>query len=274
MKFAMCNEFCVDWSLDETFALAAEAGYTGVELAPYTLGPSVDQINATTRRAVRNAAQKHGMEVAGLHWLLARTEGLHINHPDAEIRRRTIAYYKRLIELCAELGGDRMIHGSPAQRDVIENDDPAAAMDRTVAFFEAVAPAAEAHGVTVCPEPLAQSETNLLNTKDEAAALIERVNHPNVRLILDCKAMGDEDKPAAQIIREAAPLLHHFHANDDNLSYPGSGTYDFDSILQALTHISYTGWVSVEVFDFTVDPREVAIEGLKHLRKGLQRVSQ
>ena len=265
----MCNEFCVDWSIEDTCALAAEAGYTGIELAPYTLAPSLDLITPAVRRAIRDAADKHHLTVVGLHWLLAKTQGLHINCPDPDTRRRTIDYYKKLIELCADLGGTRMIHGSPQQRDVLDNDTPDAALRRTVDFFLAVAPAAEQHHITLCPEPLARTETNHLNTKDQVVDLINRVDHHHVQLILDCKAMSDEPTPSPQLIREAVPHLRHFHANDDNMSYPGSGAIDFAAILAALTDINYADWISIEVFDFSVDPREVAIQGLNHLRAHL-----
>ena len=32
MKFAMCNEFCVGWAIEDAFRLARDTGYNGVEI--------------------------------------------------------------------------------------------------------------------------------------------------------------------------------------------------------------------------------------------------
>ena len=37
-----------------------------------------------------------GLETIGLHWLLAKTEGLHLTSPDPAVRRRTADYLEGL----------------------------------------------------------------------------------------------------------------------------------------------------------------------------------
>jgi sugar phosphate isomerase/epimerase len=271
MRFAMCNEFCSGWSVAETCELAAQAGFAGVEFAPFTLGPTVFDISSDQRRQVRQTVADHGLSVVGLHWLLAKTTGLHIHHGDPATRRRTADYYRELIRCCAEMGGDRMIHGSPAQRNLAEGQSLDEASKRTADFFAAAAPFAAEHGVSLCIEPLGPADTNFIQSKDQALKLIRQVNHPAVTLILDCKAMACDasGKPITQIIREARGQILHVHANDDNQSYPGSGTLDFDAIMKTLVDIGYDNWVSIEVFDFTPPPQQIAHEGLTHLKQAL-----
>ena len=83
--------------------------------------------------------------------------------------------------------------------------------------------------------------------------------------------MSGEGRPLPEIIREAAPYLVHFHANDPNRREPGSGSLDFVPVLAALNEVKYDGWVSIEVFDFTPGPETIAREGIEYLRRCLER---
>lgn len=278
MKFAMCNEFCEGWPIEDVLRLAAEAGYRGVEIAPFTLAPSVRDVSARRRRRIRRSAEEAGVEIAGIHWLLVSPEGLHINHPDDELRRKTQDYFVDLIHFCADIGGKVMTVGSPKQRDVIEGETYEATWRRTVEFFRVVTEAAACdelsrgaeRDVLLGMEPLARVETNFLNTKDDVVRLIEEVNHPNFRMTLDCKAMNDEEKPIPQIIREGRRFMAHCHVNDDNRSYPGTGGLDFVAIMKALVETAFDGWVSLEVFDFSPGPEKIAREGIAHLKECLE----
>ena len=57
MKLAICNETFVDWPHDKAFAFARELGYTGIELAPFTLGTSAYEISPATRTEIRDHAR-------------------------------------------------------------------------------------------------------------------------------------------------------------------------------------------------------------------------
>src|SRR5207302_4148268 len=105
MKFAICNEIFKGWKLEDTLAYAARIGYHGVELAPFTIADSVTDISAVDRQKIRDAAARIGIEIAGIHWVLVKPEGLYINHPDRTIRERTASYFCELVDFCADLAG-------------------------------------------------------------------------------------------------------------------------------------------------------------------------
>ena len=136
MKFATCNEYFEDWKIEEVFDFAAEIGYDGVEIAPFTIAPSVEEIGTKRRQEIRHAAATTGVEIVGLHWLLASPEGLYVNHPDERIRSRTRDYFNALIHFCGDLGGRVMIIGSPKQRNVQEGWDFQETWDRMRGVFE------------------------------------------------------------------------------------------------------------------------------------------
>src|SRR3977135_2278059 len=105
MKFAICNEIFKDWKLEDTFAYAKRLGYSAVEIAPFTLANSVADISAGERQKIRDSAAQIGIEIAGIHWVLVKPEGLYINHTDAAIRERTADYFRELVDFGADIGG-------------------------------------------------------------------------------------------------------------------------------------------------------------------------
>src|SRR5262249_25311014 len=118
MKFAICNETFLDWPFEKAFACARQCGYSGIEFAPFTMDADARRISPERRREVRQQAASDGLEVVGLHWLLAKTQGFHLTSPDAGVRRATSDYLRELAQLCRDLGGSLMVLGSPAQRNL------------------------------------------------------------------------------------------------------------------------------------------------------------
>lgn len=269
MKFAICNETFQEWPFDRAFAFAAECGYTGIEIAPFTVANYATDITAARRAEICRQAKAAGLEIIGLHWLLARTEGFHLTSPDPDVRRKTTAYFEELARLCADLGGRVMVCGSPQQRSLLPGVTRQEAMDHATEIFRAMLPVLEAAGVVVALEPLGPQETNFLVTTDETIELMERIDSPQVRLHLDCKAMATEAVAIPELIRRHKSVLAHFHANDANRQGPGFGAMDFVPILRALQDAEYRGWVSVEVFDYTPGVERLARESLSYMQKCL-----
>src|SRR4051812_4399458 len=118
MRYAICNETFEGWDHSRVCATAARLGYTGLEVAPFTLAPRVTDVSPDQRRTLRRQADDAGIPIIGLHWLLAKTEGFMVTAPDAEVRRRTADYLGALAGCCRDLGGDLMVFGSPQQRRV------------------------------------------------------------------------------------------------------------------------------------------------------------
>lgn len=267
MKFAICNEIYQGWTIEDTFAHAARVGYAGVEIAPFTLANAVTDISAAERQRLRDVAARNKIEIVGLHWLLAKPEGLYLNHTDANIRSRTAKYFVELVSCCADLGGKIMVVGSPKQRNVLDGVSHSQAWDWTATTFRDAVRCAEDRGVTICFEPLSPAETNFVNTAAEAIEFIKPFNSPAFKIILDVKAMCSETKTIPQIIRESWPHFAHFHANDKNLMGPGFGDVDFRPIAKALKEVGYDDYVSVEVFKFEEGADTIATKSIEYLRK-------
>lgn len=278
-KYAMCNELFEGWSLEKQFDFVAQCGYEGMELAPFTITPTdnpanVCEITAAKRAEIRKIAEKSGVEVVGLHWLLAKTQGFHLTHPDADIRKKTVEYGKALIELCADLGGKIMIWGSPKQRNIEEGVTRDQAYRYAADALCELVPVLEKNQVTIAMEPLAPAETNFLTCALETLALVQMVKSPWVQFMLDCKAMWGGElnpdgtrRPMEEVIRQFRPWVRHFHANDPNLRGPGFGELDFHPLFKALKETKFDGWVSVEVFDYAPGAEALAKKSLEYMKK-------
>jgi sugar phosphate isomerase/epimerase len=267
VRFAICNELFEGWEFARICDVVGALGYDGLELAPFTLAARPNDLTAADRATFRRRADDAGLAIAGLHWLLARTEGLHLTSPDAAMRARTSRYLASLAELCRDLGGTVLVFGSPAQRSRLPGVTSEAASGFAAQTIDALLPALDEFGVSLCLEPLTSDETDFLNTCDEARRLIERIGHPRVVLHLDVKGMSGEPTPVTELIRRHAPDAGHFHANDPNRRGPGFGDVDFVPIFAALRSAGYDRWVSVEVFDFSPDAETIARQSLAYMQR-------
>ena len=155
MRYAICNETFEGWDHGRVCKFAAELGYTGLEMAPFTLAPRITDVSAERRKELRREAEEAGIPIIGLHWLLAKTEGFHLTSPEQAVRKRTADYLVQLARCTRDLGGDLMVFGSPAQRRVPPGATMAQAMDYAADTFRGAAPAFADFGVKLCLEPLA-----------------------------------------------------------------------------------------------------------------------
>jgi sugar phosphate isomerase/epimerase len=272
MKLGLCNELFAAFPLERQFELAAELGFEALEFAPFTLAPEAGQITPAQRRRIRELALATGVEVAGLHWLLAQTEGYHLTSPEPEVRRRTVAYLRELVRLGVEIGGRVAVVGSPAQRGLLPGVTYAQAWAWCAEALAAVADTPGAEAFTLCLEPLAPKTGNtFLFTAAEACRLAREIGRRNVAVVLDCYSAADMEIDFPAAIRAVGPLLRHFHLNDRDGGAPGSAGTDFAPILQALADVGYAGYADIEVFDFAPDPVDQARRGLEAVRAVLAR---
>jgi sugar phosphate isomerase/epimerase len=258
IQFGICNEIFKDWKLEDAMAFAKKSGYDALEIAPFTLAPYVTDIPP---------AERAGIAISGIHWVLVQAEGMYVTHPDQAVRDRTSRYFCDLVDCCADFGGTRIIVGSPKQRNLMDGVSYEQAWEWAEKVFADSVKRAEDKGIVICFEPLAPSETNFVNTAEEAVRFTGQFKSPAFKIILDVKAMSSESKPIPQIIRESWPHFAYFHANDANLKGPGFGDVDFRPIAAALKEVGYDGYVSVEVFKFEEGAETIATKSIEYLRR-------
>lgn len=269
MRIALCNEVIAPMPFPQQCEYAAKLGYDGLEIAPYTLSEAPQLLGSAQLAAARTAAKDAGIAVTGLHWLLVKPAGLSISTRDDAVRRKTLDMMFALIEQCAELGGRYLVHGSPHQRRIDPGDTRAAALGRAQECFAAVAGRAEKAGVLYCIEPLSSEQTPLINTLQEAAALVEAIGSRAVRSMLDCSAAGRmERETLPALVDKWLPrgMIAHVQVNDRNRRGPGQGEQKFAPLFAALTRHGYAGDIAVEPFDYVPDGPGAAARAIGYVR--------
>ena len=276
MKLLLCNEVVREMTFAAQCDFAAALGYDGLELAPFTLGREPHLLRHRERAALRRAAADAGVEIVGLHWLLVTPEGLSITTADDATRARTVEVMRRLVDLCASLGGRVLVHGSPQQRTLSAND-PEGDAARGLECFAAAAEEAERAGVTYCVEPLSPEETNFINTVEEAAALVRSIRSPALKTMVDCRAAAlSETSTIPELLERWLPtgLIGHVHLNDANKGAPGQGETAFAPILATLARHGYDGALGVEPFVYRPDGPTVAARAVGYLRGVMEALLQ
>jgi sugar phosphate isomerase/epimerase len=268
MRLALCNEVIRDLEFARQCELAAALGYDGIELAPFTISDTPNHLPAARVTELRRSAADAGLKISGLHWLLIRPEGLSLTSADSSTRAKTLDVMRRLVDLCAELGGVYLVHGSPAQRQ-LPADDPAQARAWVEAAFCVAGEAAGAAGVTYCVEPLAPRLTNCFNTVAEAAEFVARAGIDGLRTMLDTSAarLGEADPPDVLLKRWLpSGLIAHVHLNDANQRGPGQGDDPFAPTLRILRDHGWAGWIGIEPFDYVPDGPTCAARAIGFVR--------
>jgi D-psicose/D-tagatose/L-ribulose 3-epimerase len=276
VRLALCNEVLAGRDFAAQCAFAAAVGYDGLEVAPFTLADDPLALAAGRVAELRRAAVDAGIAITGLHWLLVKPDGLSITAPDPAVRARTIDAIRRIVGLCAALGGRYLVHGSPAQRRTPAGVDRATARAWIAEALVAAAQAAQDAGVTYLLEPLPPDETDQVNTLDEAVALVREVGSPSLATMLDAKSAAlAEAVSAPDLLDRWLPegVIRHVQLNDRNRRGPGQGSDRIAPIVGALLRGSYDGDIAIEPFEYVPDGPACAARAAGYVRGLLEALS-
>ena len=245
------RELPVDQAVAHAARVLEDAGCDFIELTVGTLAPEgPDEAYESLRRGLAsthlipecfNSFVPSDMALVGPDRDMARTE-------------RYLAIASRRV---AELGGTFIIFGSGAARTVPDGYARDSAEEELCEFLRAAATHAENAGIQVAIEPLNRSETNILNSVAEAAAMAARVDRVEVGVLVDFYHLMEESEPFDSI-PAAVDRLMHVHVADTHRLHPGSGEYDYTSFRRSLSATGYDDRISVECrwrdFDAEVAP--------------------
>lgn len=233
------------------FAKMRDHGYDFVEL----LVPEVGELDI--------AEAKKALDDAGLGVVLAARVNLqrNLSSDETEAHRAGIDYLKYTVDCAAGLGativggpltGNPLVFaGRPPQP--VDEAERLARKDRCVRGLKEAGDYAAKAGVLLAVEPLNRFESDVLCTTQQAMELLDAVDHPAVKLMLDTFHMHMEESSLGEAIRLGGDRLVHFQANENHRGFPGTGQTDWVEVCRALHDVGYNGPISLEPFRRTDD---------------------
>jgi D-psicose/D-tagatose/L-ribulose 3-epimerase len=172
-------------------------------------------------------------------------------HPDPAIQENGMNYIRQCIAATQTIGGMNLvgpIYSAVGRVWQQTPDERAKDVDTLVKSLSVLSADAADHGVVLGIEPLNRFETSFINTAAQAIEVIDRVNHPACKIMLDTFHMNIEEKSLGAAIRATGARLAHFHSCENDRGAPGSGNVTWDEVAQALRDIQYDGPLVIESF--------------------------
>lgn len=246
MKWALSNIMWGPALAQPYLAFAAELGFRGIEIAPGLLNKSPMAITSLDARKFKTGVNEFGLEIVSFHALFFGFSNLKL-FGTCEERDETGKFLVKLGQIAHEMECPVMVFGSPKNR---RKGSMSGTRGNSIAkyFFQAVAEKLSSYGVSLCIEPLPAEETDYINNYKDAIDLVEAVDRPFFKMMLDAKAMLFETEEAESVIINSFPWMNHFHVNDPQLRVPMStGEIDHSVLGAALHKVGYDRYVSLEV---------------------------
>lgn len=225
------------------------------ELAPKIAGMGYDMLEIGIEGTSdldyeRGAAilREHGL---GVSVCAAMGPDRDLIHPDEAIQHSGIAYIRHCIDAAHTLGGQNVagpIYSAVGRVWQQTADERSHDLDVLVGHLKGLSAYAADKGVTLCIEPLNRFETSFINLSEQAVELVDRVDHPACKILLDTFHMNVEEKSIGAAIRAAGARLAHFHSCENDRGAPGTGHVPWAEVKQALHDVGYDGPVVIESF--------------------------
>lgn len=190
-----------------------------------------------------------------------------------------LAFLRRSLQVAKKVGCKRLaVHSNellpeplPYAADLFLQYSDA---EKTMAMYRslaAIAPEAEAAGVTLCLEALnveVEHVGNFLKFTKDAAEIVRMVNSPRVKILYDAYHMYLNEGKIIETLRKYQDLIGCIHIADaPGRGEPGTGCINYRAVLEDLHDRGYDEMIAFELFPRTNSAAAVA--AMNDVRKGL-----
>jgi D-psicose/D-tagatose/L-ribulose 3-epimerase len=171
-----------------------------------------------------------------------------ITHPDPIVRKDGLDHLKACIIGAAQLNSPVLGGLTYAGWGVFPKEGRSERRRQCIESLREVSKMASDHGITVCLEVVNRFEGYLINTVEQALALLSEVGSIHLKLHLDTFHMNIEEDHIGAAILGAGSQLGHLHVVENNRKIPGSGHIPWEDVKHSLNAIGYDGYIIAETF--------------------------
>lgn len=173
-----------------------------------------------------------------------------ISSDDSEQRRLGLAWHRKRLEQCAEIGAVAYCgatYGHPGR--VLRRRSPRDEFKRTAENLRSLAETGATLGVKLVIEPMSKFRTHIVNTSAQCVKLLDAAAHPNLLVNLDTYHMITEERDYGAAIRCAGGKLWGLHACENDRGVPGGGLVPWRETFAALVEVNPDARVMLETYN-------------------------
>ncbi len=236
-------------SMDLLFKKVADLGFTAIEIA--VEDPSI----------IDNAAVKKGLDKYHLTPIVCAAFGStrDLTHDDPAVHEHCLRYIEACLQCCKSWGAKFVagpMYSAVGKTRMLPIEKRNAEWELAVRNLRKACEMAAKYDCYLALEPLNRFESDLVNTAKDVCRMVDDIDHPAAKIILDSFHMNIEEVNPYQAIVDAGDRLIHFQISENNRGVPGSGTTPWTDYRRGLNAINYKGVISIE--SFTPNNQELA----------------
>lgn len=205
---------------------------------------------------IKKALEDHGL-IPIICGVFGPTKDL--TSDDIALHDNCFRYIEKCFELGAFLGVDFLagpMYSAVGKARMVSEEQRKIEWDRAVNNLGKVCALGEKYGQKIALEPLNRFESDLVNTAEDVLRLVQDINHPNAKVLLDSFHMTIEEKNIKEAIRSIGDKLIHVQVSENHRGIPGTGLTPWQDLYEGLNDIGYQGAMVIE--SFTPEIKELA----------------
>ncbi len=222
------------------FDALKNAGYDGVELPVFEGTPEQFEV-------VGKAAKNSGLRTTAV--CILPDEDHDCLSDDKNIQDAALAHIRWATD-CLEAAGGEVLCGPFHQPLGLFSGEPPSKQQHSnlVTVHKQAAEYAAKHNIKLAIEPLNRFECYALNTVEDAASIVKRVDAPNYGLLYDTFHANIEEKDPVGVIAPNLAYINHVHFSENDRGTPGKGHVPWEPTIATLKQNGYEGWCTIEAF--------------------------